>query len=110
MRRYYVSDDQGNIRFTRLGEHVLIPIFANHGIVLSQLKTRRAYVLARLRIRPHFLNDKWFFAENGSTQSNPETRILLDMIFGKHTLEEAQRMLTKHHNRSLFSLVDDNNR
>lgn len=110
MRRYYILDDQGNIRFTRLGQRVLKPIFADHGIILSQLKTRRDYVLARLQIRPYFLNDKWLSGECGSSQSNPETRIILDMVFGKHSLDEAKRMLTKHQNRSLFSLVVDNSR
>lgn len=107
MRRYYISDDQGNIRFTKLGERVLRPIFAQHGIMLNQLKTRRAYVLARLQVRPYFLTNKWLNGETGSNESNPETRILLGMILGKQSLEETKRMLTKYQNRSLFSVVDN---
>ena len=112
MRRYYLADSQGNIRFTPIGLSVLKPIFSRHGIDIALIRTRRQYIDARLRVRPVFLEEKWLQQTPSEDQRlNPpsqEHTLLMDAVFGDHSPEEFQRMITKMQKRPLFTVIDGN--
>lgn len=108
MTRYYVADTQGCLRFTDTGKKILRPIFANHGIDIRLIKTRRDYVLARLRVRPHFLYEKWLNAPSPieSTPKSLEQQLLSEAIFGDHSLEDFQRLISRRLRRASFRVIE----
>lgn len=112
MRRYYLADSQGTIRFTPIGLRVLKPIFSKSGIDISLIRTRRQYIDARLRVRPVFLEEKWFQQTPSEDQrpipQSQEHKLLMDAVFGDHSPEEFQRMITKLQKRPLFTVIDGN--
>lgn len=106
MTHYYLMDIHGRLRFTRAGKELLTPIFAKHGIDIHTITTRRDYVLARLRVRPDFLYEKWLNSPT-SPETKPasvEQQLLREAIFGHHTPEEFQRVMTKTLKRASFSV------
>lgn len=111
MRRYYISDHQGNIRFTTTGLAVLTRLFAKQGIDIHKIRTRRDYVKARLTVRPDFLLEKWLRetpdeSAQQTSDKSPDHQLLMEAIFGNHSPEEFQRMISKNKKRSLFQVVD----
>lgn len=111
MRRYYISDSQGNIRFTHVGSTLLTPIFAKYGINIRHVRTRRDYVNARLSVRPYFLMEKWLRTTPDesvvpTTESVRQHQLLMDAVFGNHSPEKFQRMISDSRRRSLFSVID----
>lgn len=110
MTRYYLVDTQGRLRFTRAGKEILTPIFAAHGINIHRITTRRNYILARLRVRPYFLAEKWLNAPASTDKSQSpksvEQQLLHDAIFGDHTPEEFQRVVTKRLKRASFTVIE----
>lgn len=111
MRRYYISDTQGNIRFTQAGSAFLAPLFSKHGINIHKIRTRHEYVKARLRVRSYILLENWLReAPDESVIQKPEKfgdhQLLMDAVFGKHSPEEFQRMISKNKKRLLWRVVD----
>lgn len=107
MKRYYLADEQGNIRFTQAGLDILGPIFEDCRIDIKKLKTRREYVMARLEVRPYFRTLKRCFTGKASEdKKSADHQLLMKIVFGNHTMEEFQRMITKHEKRSLFRVIE----
>lgn len=106
MPRYYLVDTQGRLRFTRAGKELLTPIFAKRGIDIHRITTRRDYVLARLRVRPDFLYEKWLNAPSTETApTSAEQQLLREALYGDHTPEEFQRVITKRLKRASFTVI-----
>ena len=112
MRRYYISDTQGNIRFTQAGSAFLAPLFSKHGIDIHKIRNRRDYVMARLAVRPYYLMEKWLSSQPDETQpqfpseKSNQHQLLMAAVFSNHSPEKFQRMITDYRRRSLFLIID----
>jgi len=51
----FISDEEGNIRFTRAGREYLKPIFELADINLNEIRTIKAYKLARKQVSSYFM-------------------------------------------------------
>ena len=78
--QFYLSDKDGNIKFTRTGLEHLTPLFELAGIDINIIKTLQDYYQARKEASPFFMQ---YLSEKAATWPDTDQfRLLKAVLFG----------------------------
>lgn len=108
MRRYYICDCSGRLKFTKTGVEVMGAVFGLNGIDYRSIRTRAQLVKALLFLRTqHWVEDIKFIKSSNHEQGreHPDHDLIKEAIFGNLPPQEFKKAVTKQKKRSVFTVV-----
>jgi len=93
--QFFISDEKGNIRFTKEGREYLKPIFELAGININEIQTIKLYKQARKQVSPYFM--QYLSNRASSWPDTDQFKLLRAAIFGSDDdlVQEVSRFETK---------------